>query len=297
VPARAQTGEVLPNSPRPLDGLRAVNLGINLPAPAAAARLAELGAAVTKVEPPAGDPIQATSPAWYAELTRGQAILRLDLKADADRRRLADLLDEADLLLTSTRPAALARLGLGPAEVGDRHPRLAYVAIVGYPRPREDLPGHDLTYLAPLGLLSPPALPRTLIADLAGAERAVSAAIGLLLQRERGAGGRYAEVALSDAAAFFSGPWRHGMTAERGLVGGGSPFYALYEARGGWVALAALEPHFQQRLLVELDLREPDPEALAARFRARAPAEWEEWAAARDLPLAAVGSTETGGEP
>jgi len=277
--------------PRPLDGLHVVNAGTNLPAPAASARLAQLGARVTKVEPPDGDPLEAASPEWYARLTDGQSVLRLDLKDPADRDRLHELLAGCDVFLTSTRPAALARLGLAWSELERRHPRLAQVAIVGYPRPHENVAGHDLTYLARLGLLSPPALPRTLLADLGGAERAVSAAIGLLLSRERGRGERYAEVALAESAAFFAGPWAFGMTGEGGLLGGGSPFYRLYPARGGWVALAALEPHFQERLLAELDLAGPDAPALAERFRSRAPAEWEAWANARDLPLAAVTST------
>jgi len=203
----------------PLDGLRVVNLGVNLPAPVAAARLRELGADVAKLEPVGGDPLEANAPRWYEQLTAGQEVARVDLKAAAGRARLDAELARCDLLLTSSRPAGLARLGLGWPELGDRLPRLVQVAIVGHPRPLQDLPGHDLTYVARHGLLSPPALPRTLVADLAGAERAVSAALGLLLARERGGGARYAEVALSEAAAAFAGPWEHGLTADGGLVG------------------------------------------------------------------------------
>jgi alpha-methylacyl-CoA racemase len=291
VDASAGTNDHTVGALLPLEGLDVVNAGINLPAPAASARLQQLGARVTKVEPPDGDPLEAASPEWYGRLTDGQSVLRLDLKAPADRDRLHGLLATCDVFLTSTRPAALARLGLAWSKLEGRHPRLAQVAIVGYPRPHENVAGHDLTYLARLGLLSPPGLPRTLLADLGGAERAVSAAIGLLLCRERGHAERYAEVALAESAAFFAGPWEFGMTGEGGLLGGGSPFYGLYPARGGWVALAALEPHFQERLLAELDLAGPDAQALAERFRSRAPAEWEAWANARDLPLAAVAST------
>jgi alpha-methylacyl-CoA racemase len=117
----------------------------------------------------------------------------------------------------------------------------------------------------------------------------VSAALGLLLDRERGGAARYAEVALSDAAAAFAGPWEHGLTTDDGLVGGGLPAYGLYEARGGWVALAALEPHFQERLRDELGLPRLGRDELAQALRARTPAEWEAWAAERDIPLAAVG--------
>ena len=283
--------------PRPLEGVVVINLGINLPAPAAGARLTEMGAEVTKVEPLGGDPLETNAPGWYGRLTAGQSVVRLDLKTPGDRARLDGHLEAADVLLTSSRPAALERLGLGWAAVGARFPRLVQVAIVGYPHPRQDVPGHDLTYMAHLGLLSPPALPRTLMADIGGAERAVSAALALLLARERGGGALYAEVALSDAAAAFVGPWEHGLTAAGGLVGGGLAAYGLYEADGGWLALAAIEPHFQERLRDELGLPELARESLAEAFRARSPAQWEEWAEARGIPLAAVSDADRGGGP
>ncbi len=52
------------------------------------------------------------------------------------------------MLLTSSRPGSLARLGLGPEELRVEYPCLCYVAIIGYTAPHEDAPGHDLTYLA-----------------------------------------------------------------------------------------------------------------------------------------------------
>ena len=97
---------------RPLDGMRAVSLAVNVPGPTAAAGLVALGASVTKVEPPAGDPLAAAHPAWYDELRAGQQVVTLDLKQEADRTGLEGLLETADLLLTSNRPGALARLGL-----------------------------------------------------------------------------------------------------------------------------------------------------------------------------------------
>src|SRR5262245_56664435 len=97
---------------RPLDGLHVVNLGVNAPPNVACRRLQELGATVKKVLPPAGDPDQLRAPEWYEELTSGQHVFRLDLKDAADRRRLDELLAEADILVTSSRPAALERLDL-----------------------------------------------------------------------------------------------------------------------------------------------------------------------------------------
>ena len=62
----------------------------------------------------------------------------------------------------------------------------------------------------------------------------------------------------------------HGLTGPDGPVGGGLPAYGFYEARGGWVALAAIEPHFQARLREELGLPELERDALARAFRVTA---------------------------
>ena len=270
--------------PHPLAGVRVVSVAVNLPGPAAAARLVELGATVTKVEPLSGDPLQAASPELYACLADDQTVLRLDLKDEESRPRMDELLADADVLLTSSRPSALDRLGLGRDELAARHPHLLHVAIVGHHAPDQELPGHDLTYVAAHGLVSPPRLPQTLVADLGGAERAVTAVTALLLARERDGTQRYAEVALADCASFFALPRRYGLTTEGGPLGGGSPFYNLYEADGGWIGVAALEPRFRERLEAELG-GIPEPRS----FAGRSPVEWERWAAERDLPIGAVG--------
>ena len=96
----------------PLHGISVVSMAVNLPGPLAAARLESLGAAVTKVEPPDGDPAADISHDWYLDLIAGQDVVTLDLKRSRDRRRFDDLLYHADLLLTASRPAALARLRL-----------------------------------------------------------------------------------------------------------------------------------------------------------------------------------------
>src|SRR5262249_34702204 len=161
-------------------------------------------------------------------------------------------------------------------------------AIVGYLPPHEDWPGHDLTYQARLGLLSPPHLPRALIADVGGAQEAVNTALMLLLARERGQGSHYVQVSLAGAAERFAEPLRHGLSASGGELGGGLPVYGVYQTRDGWIALAALEPHFWQRLTHELGLSFPDRDKLETVFRTRTAREWEEWAVERDLPLAAL---------
>src|SRR5258706_1734989 len=151
-----------------LQGLRVVTTALNLPGPAACARLRDLGATVAEIEPPSGDPFEAFCPAWYRRLHEGVEVGRLDLKSDTGRRAMAKLLANADLLVTAQRASALERLGLAPAQLAKDHPRLCHVAITGHAPPDDDLPGHDLTYLAEHGLVAPPAMPATLFADMAG---------------------------------------------------------------------------------------------------------------------------------
>jgi crotonobetainyl-CoA:carnitine CoA-transferase CaiB-like acyl-CoA transferase len=273
---------------KPVEGFRVLTLAINLPGPLAVAQLRRLGAAVVKVEPPGGDPLALGAPRWYQQLTQGQDVLTLDLKDEEGRRQLEPWLGRSDLLVTATRPAALKRLGLDWEALRGRHPRLCQVAIVGHPPPHEDVPGHDLTYQARAGLVQPPQLPRTCLADLAGAQQAVSAALALLLARERGQGAGYALVSLAEVAEEFAAPWRHGLTAAAGVLGGACPGYNLYPARDGWVAVGALEPHFWERLTRELGLAAPDRARLERAFRGRSAEEWEAWAAERSLPLLKV---------
>lgn len=272
----------------PLQGIQVVSLAVNLPGPLTAARYTELGAGVTKVVPPGGDPLAWVSPAWHDALQAGQEVLALDLKSAEGQARLAELLATADVLLTATRPSALARLGLDWSSLSARYPRLCHVALVGYPPPDEDRAGHDLTYQASVGLLEPPAFPRLPLADYAGSERAVSATLGLLWEREHTGRGGQVMVSLVEALAPYAHALCYGLFAPGTLLAGASPLYHLYRAREGWVALASLEPHFRARLAAGLGLAELSYETLAAAFLAHTAAEWDAWAAAHDIPLAAV---------
>ena len=271
-----------------LDGLRVVSTALNLPGPAACARLRDLGASVTKVEPPAGDPFEAYCPPWYRRLHAGMKVERLDLKGDAGRAAMHALLAGADLLVTAQRPSALARLGFDAASLAARHPRLCCVAITGHPAPEEEIAGHDLTYLALHGLLAPPAMPATLYADMAGAERAVSTALALVIARNRTGRGTSTAVPLEDGARALAQPLAEGLTRPGSLLGGGYAGYNLYATRAGWIAVAALEPHFARGLAEAFGLAEITVAALGERFAAESAEHWERWARERDLPIVAL---------
>ena len=271
-----------------LQGIKIVSLALNAPGPVAAARLTMLGADLIKVEPPGGDATKTAAPAWYESLCQGQTVLRLDLKSAEGRAKLDELLTSADLLLASFRPSALQRLGLDWESLHARHPKLCFVGIIGYPAPLQERTGHDLTYQGDLGLLRPPQMPPTLFIDLAGAERAVSMALALLNRAARGRGAACAWVSLHECARDLAAPLKAGLTTSDGLLGGAYPLYGFYRANDGWIAIAALEPHFAERLLSELGLKKADRTALERIFLQRKAASWEKWAVELDLPLVAV---------
>lgn len=315
----------LPVPPTVLRGVNVLSLAPNLPGPIAARRLAEMGASVTKIEGPTGDLMAQAAPQYYEWLCTGQDVVQLNLKEEADRGTLQGLLSSCDVLITSSRPSALARLGLSWEELHAAYPRLCQVAIVGHSGDDADLAGHDLTYQAHAGTLLPPAMPTVPVADLAGAELAVQAALALLLGRNAGedsagpgAGGQsvesqgtetqakgaiaageggYHEVALADAAEAFAMPAQFGLSAPGGLLGGALPGYRIYEAApaGGaevgaaptYVAFAALEPHFMARAMQLLGV-DGTEEQFAAAFKTKTAAEWEAWGIEQDVPIAEI---------
>ena len=120
-------------SSQPLAGVRVVCIAVYLPALAAAQRLRELGASVTIIEPPSGDPFATACPPWYHALRAGQTVVVLDIKSPQGFAQLTALLASSDILITALRLAALDRLHLSWPQLHEQHPNLCHVAIVGYP--------------------------------------------------------------------------------------------------------------------------------------------------------------------
>ena len=270
---------------RPLVGIQVVSLATNLPGPLAVAGLSDLGAAVIKVEPPAGDALAVAAPSWYAELTQGVEVRRVDLKSGSGPEELTRLLDTADVLVTAMRPSALRRLGLG--NLGDRFPRLCHVEIVGYDGADEEVAGHDLTYQARYGTIRPPHLPLVPVADTIGGERAISAALALLLARGQHDSGGHQRITLDAAAYDSAAALRHGLFGDGAPLGGALPSYNIYATVDGHIALGALEPHFEVHIREVLDC-DGTYAAYARAFSAHPTAHWEDLAARHDIPLSAV---------
>lgn len=291
--------------PGTLDGVRVLSLALNLPGPAALMRCRRMGAHCTKLEappPPGGkssDPMGAYNPPAYAVMHQDVEIVHADLKTGEGQAALHALLVQTDVLITSFRPAASARLGVDWASLQPRQPQLSLVEIVGAPGERADEPGHDLTYLAEAGLVTSLALPPTLYADMAGSIMASEAVLQALLRRAVSGRGVRIEVALSSAAHYLALPRSWGLTQSNGTVGGAHAGYRVYACADGRVAIAALEPHFAQRLCqavgvpgadsptaaLALMFRSATHHAVAAYMQGRSCAELDRLAAEQDIPL------------
>jgi crotonobetainyl-CoA:carnitine CoA-transferase CaiB-like acyl-CoA transferase len=125
----------------PLDGVRVVELGVWVAGPGAGGILADWGADVVKIEPPAGDPARSFASMLGGDLpfnppfeldNRSKRSIVIDLATDEGRELALRLLDTADVFVTNVRLAGLARAGLDYETVAGRCPRLVYAAITGY---------------------------------------------------------------------------------------------------------------------------------------------------------------------
>jgi crotonobetainyl-CoA:carnitine CoA-transferase CaiB-like acyl-CoA transferase len=125
-----------------MEGVRVVEIGVWIAGPAAGGILADWGADVVKIEPPGvGDPSRLFMQILGADLplnpifemdNRSKRSIVIDL-TEADGRSLAlELIDGADVFVTNVRPGALERLGLDPATLRNRNPRLIYASVTGY---------------------------------------------------------------------------------------------------------------------------------------------------------------------
>lgn len=250
----------------PLSGIRVVDLTSSLAGPACTQLLAALGADVTKIERPVGDEARAWGPSMFFAVNAGKRSVVLDLKVDEDRADLLRLAEDADVFVTSLRPGAAERLGLGPDEV----PARIYCRIDAYgPGPLGDEPGYDPLMQAFAGLLSVTGEPggATVRVGVSLVDYATAwwAAIGILAALPSGER-HVVEVSLFETALALAG--YHVVDAlasdAPGKHGSGFPHiapYQVFETRDGEVMLAAANDRLYAELARRLEL--PDDERFA----------------------------------
>lgn len=147
---------------RPLAGIRVLDLSRVLAGPYCTALLADLGAEIIKLEPPAGDDYRHIGPfrdgesALFTLNNRGKQSLVLDLKDPADLATARAIASRVDVVVENFRPGVAARLGLGAEALRAENPRLIYCSISGFGQdgPFRDLPAYDLVVQAMSGLMA-----------------------------------------------------------------------------------------------------------------------------------------------
>ncbi|MFU0506921.1 CaiB/BaiF CoA transferase family protein [Pseudaminobacter sp. NGMCC 1.201702] len=253
----------------PLSGIKVLDLSRVLAGPYCTALLADLGAEIIKLEPPAGDDYRHVGPfkhgesALFALNNRGKNSVVLDLKKPADLELAQALAARVDVVVENFRPGVAARLGLGAEALRKANPRLIYCSISGFGQegPFKDLPAYDLVVQAMSGLMAatgedggPPLKTGESIADLVAGLFASWSIMAALVQRHATGQGATLDIAMYDAL-FSMLTTSHAQHFYSGVlpsrVGNRHPLstpFGCFRTRDGQVVIAVLNGGQFQRL-------------------------------------------------
>jgi len=248
-------------TPGPLAGIRILEVGTMLAGPYATMLLADLGADVTKLEPPGGDISRQVGDSYFASLNRGKRSVCLDLKSEAGQRRLGDLAAESHALVVNLKPSAIRRLGLTYDALRRRNERLVCVALTGSGLAAGDDPAFDYVIQAATGVAAltgdpagPPTLPGYSAADNSAG---LTTALGLLAQIISGRGGQV-EVSLRDVMLsqlnYRASAYLNEGTEPRRLPSGAHSYYVpaqLFATAEGYLALFITHDGFWRSFAAE----------------------------------------------
>jgi crotonobetainyl-CoA:carnitine CoA-transferase CaiB-like acyl-CoA transferase len=256
--------------PGPLGGIRVLDFTRVLAGPSASLALADLGAAIIKIEPPGtGDetrlfpPFRDNVSHYFLSVNRGKKSIVIDLKTEAGITLVKDLVAKCDILIENYRPGVMDSLGLGYATLSAINPKLIYCAISGFGMtgPMRDLPSFDIVLQALSGALSingePGRMPIKLgipLGDLVGGINGPIGILAALYERSVTGRGRLIDVSLLDGLigmlgylaqlTFFTNedPKPQG-SQHPNLVP-----YGIFPAQDGAIVVACLTNSFWKRI-------------------------------------------------
>jgi crotonobetainyl-CoA:carnitine CoA-transferase CaiB-like acyl-CoA transferase len=258
----------------PLAGFRVVDFTENMAGPFGTMILADQGADVIKVESPEGDALRTRGTGtrelstYFANLNRSKRSLCLDLRHPRSAEVLGPLLDSADVVVHSFRPAAAQRLRIDADTVRASRPRLVHASIIGFGTegPWAGRPVYDHVIQATSGMADaarqndddPPRLTRHGLVDKTTGHVMAQSVTAALLQRSRTGQGVSLNVVMLDVAIALL--WPDGMVDQTALepeVLGPAPAltYQLTPTADGYLSLVVLKPQSWQNLINALDLR------------------------------------------
>ncbi|HYZ23597.1 MAG TPA: CoA transferase [Rhodopila sp.] len=265
--------EFTPDAPAPLDGIRVIDLSRLVAGNMVSLQLADQGAEVIKIEDPkVGDPLRAwrvkgLSLHWKV-YARNKKSVAIDLRAQAGRDALLDLLASAQVMIENYRPGTLEAMGLAPEVLHRRNPGLIIVRITGFGQdgPYRDRPGFGTLVEAMSGFAAkngfddrPPVLPPLAMADMvAGLYGAYAVMVALRVAERggpKGARGQVIDLPLlepmisvlgPDAATYRVSGQKPRRTGSRSLTTSPRNVYATSDDR--YVAISASIQAMAERL-------------------------------------------------
>jgi len=264
----------------PLEGIRALELGILIAGPFAGRLLADFGAEVIKIEQPGqGDPMREWGqhryrgrPLWWPVQSRNKKLITLDLRKPRGRELLLRLAEHSDVVIENFRPGTLERWHIGPDDLWRVNPGLVIARISGYGQtgPYAGRPGFAVAGEAMGGLRhingypgEPPPRSGISLGDSLAAMFAVQGVLMALYRRDigggadgrRGGGGQIVDAsimescfAMLEAAVPEYGKVGHVRQPTGTALGNTAPSN-LYRSRDGkWVVIGANAENLWQRL-------------------------------------------------
>ncbi len=302
-----------------LSGYKVVEFAGIGPAPMCAMLLSDMGAEVLRLDRAEDADLGVPTDAKFNLLGRGRRSVAIDLKKPEGTEAALKLIEQADALIEGFRPGVMERLGLSPEVCLARNPRLVFGRMTGWGQegPLANAVGHDINYIALIGALhsigrkgEAPIPPLNLVGDFGGGGVFLAlGVVGALLETQKSGKGQVIDVAMIDGAASLmtaiyglraAGKW----TDNRGenILDTGAHYYNVYETSDGqYLSIGSIEAKFYAELLRLTGLeREELPhqnnraewpsltEKLAAIFKTRTLAEWNELLEGSDICYAPV---------
>jgi len=297
----------------PLTGVRVLDLSAYIAGPYGCSLLADQGAEVIKIEPPAGDNLRKypstlpTESRAFLGVNRSKYGVMLDLKQPEQLAALLELVQGADVLVHNFRPSVPPRLGIGYEELAAINPRLIYCAVTGYGEtgPLAEKAGYDQVLQTMSGMCveqgkrgGPPDVIYGSVVDYYASALVAAGVASALYERGKSGVGQYVGISLLRAALTMQSArlvWAEGEPREisRDMRSGGVT--GIHPTRAGHLYISANTPHFWQTLCEKTGLgdlaanqrydsvkkraahaREIIPRLHAA-LKARSALEWEAW--------------------
>lgn len=263
---------------KPLEGVRVIDMSHVIAGPLASFYLAQLGAEVIKVEPPAGDVMRAAkghgeagTPDGFVALNAGKRSLAVDIRTPGGAQAIRSLARTADVFIENFRPGVVARYGLDYEAIKAVKPDVVYCSISGYGQQGEwsSRGAYDHVIQALTGMMmmsgekegDPPVKVGFPVIDVAVGMLAALAVTAALRQRDCDGAGQYIDASMvqaslmlmyPNASTFLSSGVEPQRVGNRGYTG--SPTADTYRCADGWLATAANTPAQFRKLTAVLGL-------------------------------------------